>query len=637
MPTYLEIAAQKSVLFNSFLKARTWLWEQPYYDTVEIKLFEWHLDRNLEDLSLRLADDYRFTPLFGYLLPKDATASRKFAYRSFMDEVATVAVCSAVGYTMEKEMDRGGIVSFGNRLDLTQNSDRLYIPWFRSWDRFSSACRRTGQYAPFFVRTDVKNFYPEIPRDRLAAHLAQVLPRDPVHTFLQRLIHEPDPHGDGRRGIPVGPAVSGFLANLYLLPLDRTIKWKWHAADRFRRYVDDIFYFTRSRDAAVRANRALVHTVGHDFGLRLHTGKKLEIGWSRDPLHRGSPPREWQYTEALFDTVYGSLYRLDRPLWGLFRREPGKFLRWYSRGLRWLGIYVSTDWLAQRLLTVQARGAGSRWLPQRGSYRLRYPSLALEGVEQRGMRGWAMEFARLNPHFMRDLSRLHGLMKRLTGQAYDNLGDVRRQPKKQLKGRIFTLRNFAGRLALMRCDRFEHVFNMLVDHAWILDPALSINAFLSMPHAYEKLVGILRSRRPAIVRARAAWALGELGEARAVRVLWDEGKWCADEVVRRCAYEALLRIDVWKDLPVAWVLGEIAHEPSPALRKFHYLMLGRIRPEGVEKVLQQAFQEETDPTCRLAVEYAFAESESVYHVAGEVSMSAEPLTSILPGHPAERR
>jgi hypothetical protein len=637
MPSYLDRAADPRILHTAFLKARSWAWEQPYYDTVEVKLLEWRLRRNLAMIGERIKSGYDFAPLTGYHLPKDLTGTRRFAYRNFIDEVATVAAVEAIGPRMEREMDRGGVVSFGNRLDLAPSSDRLFVPWDSAWDRLSRACNAAARRAPWHLRTDVQQFYPEIPIDRLNGVLRSVLPKDPIMGFFARLNALRAPFLPPGRGMPAGPAISGFLANLYLLPLDRIVRGKWRAAGRFRRYVDDIFFFTRTRADAVKAHRSLSQIARERFGLRLHDAKKTEFTYAREPMGRGRAPRDWDEAERLFDRIYGSLYRLNPRLKARFRAEPERLLKWYTRGLRWLGIYVSTDWLAQRLLTVQSRGGGSRWLRSHSYYRLDIPDVELFGIETIGMKGWSEDFANRNPVFMRDLHRLHGMLRRMTRDAYANLGDVRRQSKKELKGRIFTLRNFAGRLALMDCTRDQNIFNMLMDHPWILDPAIGINAFLSMPRSFERLRDLMQSDRPVLIRAKAAWALGELGDRRAVRPLWETAVHSEGAIARRSALESLLRIDVWQGIESAWVYGEARNEKDPGIRKYHYLILGRMRPEGLADFLKEAAARETDFTARLAIEYAAHETGSLYHFAGHLGHRVGPVKALTVSHPAEWR
>ncbi len=642
MSSTIDIAARHATIHQAFLKARTWLWEQPYYDTVEIKLFEWRLKRNIGDLSRRMLEGYRFDQLTGYYIPKDIKSSRKYAYRTFADEVATVAAALALAPRLERAMDAGGAVSFGNRLDKARGSDRFFIPWDRAWDSFSRACGRAARRSPWNLRTDVKNFYPEIPLRKLDATLARILPRDPIHDFFRDLNHQRCPLLSPGYGIPAGPVVSGFIANLYLFPLDETVKHRWKAGGRFCRYVDDMFFFAKTSAAARRAHHSLSRILASRFSLRLHDAVKSEIGYSRDPLARGAPGGEREYAARLFDRVYGSLYRLDGRLLERFHREPERFLKWYARGLRWLGIHVSTDWLAQRILTIRSNGPRSQWLPERGGrglhpVRLNIPDVELFGIEKHGMRTWAEDFVRRNPGFMRDVAKLHGLVKRLTREAYGQLGDVRGQSKKEMKGRIFALRFFAARMAMMRCDRVEPIFRMLMDHPWILDPSLAISAFISMPHAFEKISGYLDDGRPELIRAKAAWALGELGDRRAARPLWEFASHGRGSIARRSALESLLRIDNFQDISSEWVAGAALHEKDPAIRKYHYLILARMQPGNLHGILDACAKKEKNVTAALALEYAAHETGSLYRIAGELRKVREPVSAVPAGHPAERR
>ncbi len=635
--TLLEQAARPETLYAAFLKARSWLWEQTYYDAVELQLFEWKLGRNLRVLGRKMTEGYSWSPLLGFHLPKDLKSSRRFAYRSLPDEVASVAAALVLGRRLEPAMDAGGAVSFGNRLDPSWDSDRLFLTWEVSWSRFARAAARRARVHPWYLRTDVKNFYPEIPLARLDSVLGNVLPRDPIVGFLRAMNHQPRPMLDPHHGLPVGPAVSGFLANLYFLPLDRTLKGPWKAAGRFVRYVDDMFYFADTSAGARAAQRSLARLVHHQYGLQLHTAAKTEFGYSREPLGNGRSMARANDPEAFFDRVFAALYHVNARLRTRFRREPDRFLRWYTRGLRHLGIHVSTDWMAQRILSVEAKGGRSRWARRSGAYRLDIPDIELFGIEKHGMKTWAADFARRNPGFMRDLRRLQGLMLTRTREAYGQLGDVRRQDKKAMKGRIFALRQYAGRLAMLRANRAPDVFAMLIDHPWLLDPALCVQAFLSMPRPLDRLLGLLNSNRPALIRAKAAWALGELGDRRAVRPLWEQAVHGKGDVMRRSCLEALLRLDTFAGIEAEWVMAEARQESDPAVRKYFYLMLARLRPVGVASFFQEVAGREKDFMAGLALEFAAAETGSLYHVAGHLARHRGPIAALRSGHPVENR
>jgi hypothetical protein len=96
------------------------------------------------------------------------------------------------------------------------------------------------------------------------------------------------------RGIPQGPDFSGFLANVYLMPLDKVLEnyGKNHHI-KYIRYVDDVKVFTKTEEDA----RAVLVEMNH--ALRQ---LQLNIQGSKTVIHRGK-----EILNELVDPEFGGI------------------------------------------------------------------------------------------------------------------------------------------------------------------------------------------------------------------------------------------------------------------------------------------------------------------------------------------
>ncbi len=112
----------------------------------------------------------------------------------------------------------------------------------------------------YFVKRDVKDYFPSIDHERLLAMLAEwVEPNDYLFELLRQRIAFGIKTRDGlksnRCGVAFGTAIACFFANLYLTPLDR-----WLSGLRglhYYRYADDLLAFSPSRATATAAGEAI--------------------------------------------------------------------------------------------------------------------------------------------------------------------------------------------------------------------------------------------------------------------------------------------------------------------------------------------------------------------------------------------
>lgn len=150
-----------------------------------------------------------------------------------------------------------------------------------------AAMARAREYArryPYFLKCDIRKYFPSIPHAVLAALLAGRVREATVRSMIGEILAS---HADAeeqvwpgedllavevrRRGLPIGNLTSQFFANLYLDPLDRFIKQELRVPG-YVRYVDDFILFGEDR-AQVRAWGAQVKAFVRGLELSIHPDK----------------------------------------------------------------------------------------------------------------------------------------------------------------------------------------------------------------------------------------------------------------------------------------------------------------------------------------------------------------------------
>ena len=153
------------------------------------------------------------------------------------------------------------------------------------------AIRRAQYYMrkyPWFLKTDIVKFFPNVDHEILMGQLCRVFPDERLLTVLSRIIES----GEGinrdqqtqsffpgddlfaltrKRGLPIGNLTSQFLANAYLDPLDHFIKETLRVPG-YVRYADDLLLLDKDK-ARLAEMRTAVSEFLQTLRLRLHRHK----------------------------------------------------------------------------------------------------------------------------------------------------------------------------------------------------------------------------------------------------------------------------------------------------------------------------------------------------------------------------
>lgn len=161
--------------------------------------------------------------------------------------------------------------SYGYRIAPGFYNGNIFGNWFINWGAFSKSIQRVlenEEYASYFlVKVDIRNFYDRIDLQLLKIKLYEEalptidqriksLPEDERKRYLnivKFLIHLSEQTVRGTTGLPQGPAYARYLAEFYLLGLDKMIEEEIirdRRREYYYRFVDDIFIFVETEAKA---------------------------------------------------------------------------------------------------------------------------------------------------------------------------------------------------------------------------------------------------------------------------------------------------------------------------------------------------------------------------------------------------
>ncbi|MGA9380684.1 MAG: reverse transcriptase domain-containing protein [Phormidium sp.] len=230
----------------AWVKARNNLFNESFYDEVEIRLFENNLDENLQILVDNLADRLYSDNLLpsnqdiDYKFVKSRSKGRPKQLTRLEEEILAIAIMLTIG-------DKHNQDFHSYQLNLEQTED-LYENYFPGYKKFLKASRESANSHPkgAVLRTDIQSYYVKVIQEQLLDITERELQisSQRIKWLLRKMIQKNlDGHENGR-GLKQGTLTSGFYANLYLKAVEdyfsKEPKWTQKIKGNFHRYVDDI-------------------------------------------------------------------------------------------------------------------------------------------------------------------------------------------------------------------------------------------------------------------------------------------------------------------------------------------------------------------------------------------------------------
>tara|TARA_R110001592_G_scaffold119760_3_gene323192 strand:+ start:278 stop:5869 length:5592 start_codon:yes stop_codon:yes gene_type:complete len=163
--------------------------------------------------------------------------------------------------------------SYGYELSASFYNDNVFSNWFINWGKFSKNIEQVifnEEYDNhFLIKIDIKGFYDNINIQRLGIKLYEEAPKN-IKVILDELAPEDQKKyknivsylinltkistGDNEKGVPQGPAYARYLAEIYLLGLDKIIEnfiRLNQGREFYYRFVDDGYIFLENEERAI--------------------------------------------------------------------------------------------------------------------------------------------------------------------------------------------------------------------------------------------------------------------------------------------------------------------------------------------------------------------------------------------------
>ena len=234
------------------------------------------LDRINHGGPPQLQADHHLFPVVTVMATKGSGTVRPFVRISPTDLLLYQALVDALAPDIEEALgDRNKVMAF--RRYAGQHDDQFHES--PRWRDFMSSVRGalyansnplSGRPRGYALSADIASYFVYIDVDELERRLLAVTDRTVVVRDLGNLLRAWQQVGV--RGLPQGVPPSSVLGNFYLYPVDRAFE-SWGVD--FRRYMDDVWVFTRTFSHARRIQDQLERLLYED-GLGLG-GEKLRI------------------------------------------------------------------------------------------------------------------------------------------------------------------------------------------------------------------------------------------------------------------------------------------------------------------------------------------------------------------------
>ncbi|GAA0789678.1 MULTISPECIES: TOTE conflict system archaeo-eukaryotic primase domain-containing protein [Pseudomonadati] len=181
--------------------------------------------------------------------------------------VATSCILKQISYFLDIKINNN---SHGYQINKGFSGGYIYKPWLYLWLKFisniNSSLENPLERNYYIVKTDINSFYNNIPHDNLKRLLLgdgnedisakyaslEEEAKDSYKKCLDALFFLTEDIVGSKIGLPQGPAYARYLAEIYLNDIDNEFQKKLASGEisLYQRYVDDIFFITKTEESA---------------------------------------------------------------------------------------------------------------------------------------------------------------------------------------------------------------------------------------------------------------------------------------------------------------------------------------------------------------------------------------------------
>ncbi len=327
-------------------------------DRVPIKMFEAHLEENLNRLSEMLKEgSYRPQAIRRVWIPKPGSREKRpLGIPTVRDRVVQTALRNALEPIFERDF---AAQSYG----------------FRPERGAKDALRRVDELLKagyvHVVDADLQSYYDTIPRqpllEQVRSKVADSKVLELLAAYLEQEVMESAKSWTPERGTPQGAVISPLLSNLYLDPLDHRMAQLGY---EMVRYADDFVILCRSQSEAQRALEEVSQWTAA-AGLRPHPDKTRLVDASQSGgfdflgyhFERGYRWPSKKSRRKLQDKIRAKTKRssghsLQRIISEMAPIQKGWFE--YFKHSHWTALRNLDRWMRMRLRSILRRRQGRK-------------------------------------------------------------------------------------------------------------------------------------------------------------------------------------------------------------------------------------------------------------------------------------
>lgn len=255
-----------------------------FHDPLEITWSISNRERLLSQISEELSHplQYKQDTSFAYFPPKSDITYRRMIFIPIRDLIIRYAFVNVIAEELDYRLHDK---CFSNRKAEGKDVDRYLLRKYAetSWPNFVNWQEECSGRYTYMLKTDISSFYDSISHSYISKILAKALNiskdseiikffrlilKVPVASYshLDNTIVESDKLS---QGLVIGCGTDGFLANIYLMGMDKKLNFE---GIEYGRYTDDIRIFSNDRAALQKAIMVLQETL-LALGLNLNASK----------------------------------------------------------------------------------------------------------------------------------------------------------------------------------------------------------------------------------------------------------------------------------------------------------------------------------------------------------------------------
>lgn len=560
-------------------------------DEMEIRIFEQHLDSNLDRLQQELiayANQVAQTDdRLQYFYLKNAEVGRPRVLSRMDEDILSVAIIQVLGGLTFGLQNNS--YAYRPNPSSSRPTEYLYEYWFEAYRRFTREIRAGVESYPGckVLRVDIKSYFTDIQQQRLVEAITREFrsQSDRITWLIRKLLlvdldsntHRP------AHGLSQGGAGSGFYANAYLTPVDVHfgVNNPWEV--KLYRFVDDIVLVIPNPDELPEIRAELETILVEDLGLELNPDKE-EIYDSAEYLLLPDQDEELNALSDRFEHLTNCLWLMDSQYRDLCNRDGNwwSFVDNYRNKLRSIDFFVDASRLSRKLHQYLRRRKRDRDLHRGRAKQLVFPSLDAGN--------WSTEFLNLNPDWNEERGELRNQLLGLIETNYNKLLTVNSsREQRRLGTRIYFCTNRLTRLGFQGAEGI--ITKILIEQPWIIRQPQHVIRNLAIQGFLPQLVQLLNhytsdshpssSYFNALI-LHSIQFLEEIPSDVLQKVALIATDASRHPVERLMATETWLRLDC---VLVSEYIGDIQNiaisEHSARLQKNYVLLLGKCEPTAV--------------------------------------------------------